>query len=794
LSEPGFKFEKTQAAATYNASLLRHHKFDLGRVIQSHHPSQISFGSEFKSSSDLEELLRDHPLWPKLKDILEKGATFPLQEVSDETRSEDIQFHLDRGNHKSSIKFKSAMDTNISEDIIQGFALPLPISVIYEIPDASLAPLGCHKQETINERGEKIPKFRMTHDQSFPGPSGLSVNLRVKKQLLPNIMYSFVLLRSIHYICSLQLRHPKTKIFICKVDLDSAYRRCHLSAATAQESLTIYDDLLLMALRMTFGGAPCPALWGIISETITDVCNSLISNTTWNHEEFHDTMSDSLHPPLSLPESIKFEPALPIAVEIPINDLGKVDIYIDDTIGITPDFNDNTSRVSKAIPLAIHSLSRPLDPLDTIPRKDIISRKKYAAEGRMEETKLVLGWLLNSRSLSISLPSDKYTKWVADINLLLNSARVKHKHLETTIGRLNHVAGINSPMRHFLGRLYQAQSRSSASGYTRLTNNEKMDLHLMISFLEQAHSGISMNLLTFRRPTIIYRSDASEFGIGGYNITSGIAWRFEIPTDCRLRTSLNSLEFLSCMISIWVDSIHSRIENSDCLLCQTDSSTANGWLRKSNFADKLDVAIQLSTARQLAKLIIQTKSCLYSQWFPGEENVIADSLSRDFHIESDTLSNLLSASFPTQVPFGLKIFHLPDKIVSWLTSLLLNQPLKELWSKEPTRSKFALGLDTATTFSPLDYRMTCTLTTSQEGTNTNYSAPSLKLSERADFVLRNQRISKQSQSEPPWTMWHRPTSWAIDQTRDSTQTESLHTFYSVNCEDIHQPTNQHPLK
>jgi hypothetical protein len=226
------------------------------------------------------------------------------------------------------------------------------------------------------------------------------------------------------------------------VDLDAAYRRCHLSIATAQESLTVYDDLLFMALRMTFGGAPCPALWGIISETMADVCNTLINNQSWNHEEFFDTLSNSLNPPLFLPESINFEPALPMTVKVPINYLGKVDIYIDDTIGVTPDLHDNSLRVSRAIPLAIHSISRPLDPSDKITRKDIISLKKYAAEGRMEETKIVLGWLLNTRSLSISLPPDKYRNWVLDINLLINNKRVKHKHLETTIGRLNQVAGI----------------------------------------------------------------------------------------------------------------------------------------------------------------------------------------------------------------------------------------------------------------------------------------------------------------------------------------------------------------
>jgi hypothetical protein len=148
----------------------------------------------------------------------------------------------------------------ISEDIEKGYALPLSVSLLDKIPYASLAPLGCHKQSTIDDRGMIIPKYRMMHDQTFPGPSGLSVNLRVKKDQLPPILYSYALCRMIHYIVHLRQRRPTPKIFICKVDIDAAFRHCTLAANTATESLTIFDDILLMATRMTFGGSPCPAL------------------------------------------------------------------------------------------------------------------------------------------------------------------------------------------------------------------------------------------------------------------------------------------------------------------------------------------------------------------------------------------------------------------------------------------------------------------------------------------------------------------------------------------------------
>jgi hypothetical protein len=76
--------------------------------------------------------------------------------------------------------------------------------------------------------------------------------------------------------------------------------------------------------------------------------------------------------------------------------------------------------------------------------------------------------------------------------------------------------------------------RATKHTWTHLSANEKMDLHLMISFLDAAKDGLPMNNLTYRKPTHLYTSDASEFGLGGYNITSGDAWRYEIPLDCRL--------------------------------------------------------------------------------------------------------------------------------------------------------------------------------------------------------------------------------------------------------------------
>lgn len=246
----------------------------------------------------------------------------------------------------------------------------------------------------------------------------------------------------------------------------------------------------------------------------------------------------------------------------------------------------------------------------------------------------MLGWTINTRSFLISLPKGKHQKWSQDINKMISLRKTSHKVLESTIGRLNHTAGIIPMLRHFLGRLRHALFRSSNHKWTNCKLCEISDLHICLQLLDYAPSGISINNIVFRKPNIFYRSDASEFGLGGYNLISGHTWRFQLPENLRLRTSLNSLEFLACVITIWIDVLHNKIDPEDCIHSQSDSTSATGWLRKSIFSDSEDSLIQMVTARQLATNIINSKSCLYSQWFPGR-NSIADSLSRDFHLYNE---------------------------------------------------------------------------------------------------------------------------------------------------------------
>jgi len=203
LNPPLFMFKFCKKAADNNAKILAENNFDMNKIIEVQHPSQISYGSQFRLLIQLEELLSHHPLWTQLKEILSNGASFPLDEISDQDRLTDLNFHANHGNHKSAFFHKQIFQDIIKEDVERGFALALPVTALHFLPKASLASLGCVKQSTLDASGNQSTKYRMTLNQSFPGPSKLSVNFRVQQSKLQPILYSFVISLCIHYKLSL---------------------------------------------------------------------------------------------------------------------------------------------------------------------------------------------------------------------------------------------------------------------------------------------------------------------------------------------------------------------------------------------------------------------------------------------------------------------------------------------------------------------------------------------------------------------------------------------------------------
>ena len=176
-----------------------------------------------------------------------------------------------------------------------------------------------------------------------------------------------------------------------------------------------------------------------------------------------------------------------------------------------------------------------------------------------------------------------------------------------------------------------------------------------------------MNLLAYLQPTHVYLSDVCENGLGGLS-ELGRAWRWLIPVHLRSRAHINLLEFLGNIVCIWVNIIDKSIPLESCLLSMGDSTSAMGWMQKSNITndDKkdTDTIAKLAAAHHLARIVQDSLSCLYNQLFCGEDNDVSDSLSRYHHSSASVLINLLSSSILNQHPPDFKIAPLPPVIDS----------------------------------------------------------------------------------------------------------------------------------
>jgi hypothetical protein len=165
------------------------------------------------------------------------------------------------------------------------------------------------------------------------------------------------------------------------------------------------------------------------------------------------------------------------------------------------------------MPLVICLLGRPLHASEPIIRKWLLSLSKFAAEGRPEEIKIVLSWLLDRRQLLISLPEYKQVVWKDQIQTILKQSKATLEELKNIKGRLTHLACVDRAARHFLVRINHMITKLNRQNVNRTRQKSRLpqevikDFLLMLKFIDRARAGISMNLLVHQSIDIYLRTD-----------------------------------------------------------------------------------------------------------------------------------------------------------------------------------------------------------------------------------------------------------------------------------------------
>jgi hypothetical protein len=789
-----FVFELSNAAARHNDALLQANNYDLAEALEWNHKSPLAFGSEFRAVEDLAKVVGSHPLWPRLKEILSNGSNWPAEERSLEDRQKDLQEALEFGNHKGALKQEQRLFDLLREDVIHGYALPILREHAARIPGLLLSPMNIAEQDSISARGEIVAKLRLTHDHSFDFGENSAINSRARLEDLEPAHFGKALRRFIYFVVDLRRRFPEKRIFLVKGDWKAAYRRIHLHPDTAIQCATQFQSMVLVPLRLTFGGGPCSSEFSNASELGCDLANVIVEHPQWdpNDPQLQSPHFHKIPPPSQVTRDPKDRPrpARRTFHQVPQgeeNILAKFDNFIDDLIGAGVEVDDTIKRLAAVGPLVFHALGRPLSEQEQIPRTDPLSLAKFEAEGMPEEKKTILGWDIDTHALTMSLPKKKFLAWSSIITTILQAEKVTFKALESLIGRLQHATDACPLGKHFLGRL---RAKLWALSHRRralspISNEEKRDLQLWLHFLKQAATGISLNLLVEQIPARMYRTDACIHGLGGYN-DMGRAWRYEIPAKLRRRAHINLLEFIAQLVGVWVDLLGGHLTRDTSVLSQGDNTSAIGWISKTNFEGP-DEHVYLKVARKYAHIMMEAGISHVGDWLPGVDNPIADSLSRDVHLSLPEHRRLLTQLFP-QLPPHFVILQLPSAISSWIDSLLQSLPASREPCRPPTPSGLSLGNGGLFSLPRSDANLIPSSNTSIRTLESSSSAPFSSPFETGLFNDEAKSKWLQARSTTPSHNWSRPLWQTASPTQPSTQAASEHSFYAGNWQPSPRPT------
>jgi hypothetical protein len=180
--------------------------------------------------------------------------------------------------------------------------------------------------------------------------------------MLTPCMFGRSLLRHIHQIVALRHRHPTEIILQSKVNWKSAYRRLHNAPSTTVSVMVLVGSFLLVALRLTFGGAPNPSRWSDLSELACNLSNDLVRNPGWDPRQHFSPHSAKLPATAIMePSTDPLAVAQPLSIPLPIDDSPKSEVYIGDL------FNCYLHRDilcgSVILPFVLHLLTgRPIPP------------------------------------------------------------------------------------------------------------------------------------------------------------------------------------------------------------------------------------------------------------------------------------------------------------------------------------------------------------------------------------------------------------------------------------------------
>ena len=681
-----------------------------------------------------------HPARRLLRQYKYRGAPVVLQ-TRPWTQGR-LQAALARGSHSSAEDHLEFLRDEFTDMVNQAQWIVLPYSAVRHLPGLRLSPLGVVPQH------ERRP--RTIVDYTFSGVNPDTVPIAP----LDAMQFGNTLPRLIRHLVLADPRQGPPKLI--KVDIADGFYRIGLKPTDVPKLGVVYPGfpgeppLVAFPITLPMGWTNSPPLFCSATETIADIANANILK--WRNPAPHrldETASSSPlpevsalpahpcsgyrimssdgaahgrpsaapvvseqvvdailppHPTALLPPPLPFpdyrDPYLAAPRRRP---LATVDVFVDDFIAAAQGSDARLTRVRRILFDAIDQIFRPLDNADSPYRKEPASVKKLKqGDADWGTCKTILGWILDTQSMTLSLPPRRMTR----LAKILASIPLTQKR--TTINRWHQILGelrsmslaipgsrglfshMQEALRHREGHPHRGKPRLSLHA----------GVHDALQHFRLLHHDLTrrptrLYELVPLPPTVIGAHDASGRGMGGVLLPGPTAisrswdnhepsgshpviWRATFPPD--ITASLVSWEnpagaITNSDLELAASLVHHEAA-AQCfdlrertILSKTDNTPTLFWQRKGSTTTTGPPAYLLC-----AQALHQRHHRYVPRhdYIPGVENNMSDDASRLHHLSDAALLTHFESHYPQ--PSSWKLWTPSPAMLSSVTMALRRQP------------------------------------------------------------------------------------------------------------------------
>ena len=325
---------------------------------------------------------------------------------------------MSRGNHLSARQFTEFLRVEMGDMRRKGIFLVIPYDLVRHLDGLRLSPMG-----VVPQRNRR-PRTIIDYSYSF-------VNQATHK-LCPqeSMQWGRTLQRILWYVYYADRRHGP--VLLSKTDLSDGFYQLHLSPSGALSLAMPFpsnpDEPPLVAIptRLPMGWTESPPAFSAATETIADIANNMLESslTMPPPHPLEGIASTQVPVTPSEPDCYPIKEAGPLRPP-----LAYVDVYLDDFIKAVQGWY-NALRTRRTLFHCVDSIFRPNGPNDKWRKEPNSIKKLLQGDAFWSTQKVILGWLIDTVAMTISLPIHRQERLLELLHEALKLRKIERLHLQ----------------------------------------------------------------------------------------------------------------------------------------------------------------------------------------------------------------------------------------------------------------------------------------------------------------------------------------------------------------------------